>query len=201
MYIPPHFAGSDPAAAFDFMQAHPFGMVLTVAAGEPFVSHVPMLVDPDTQSIRWHLAAANPHCDHLANGANTRLIFHGPHAYVSPRWFRTPNVPTWNYIAVHVDGTVSALDATATAAIVSDLSRQYEGSAGLGEFEATQAYRNLLGAIRGFALSITNLQAKYKLSQNRAIADRASVSEELLKSDDSAARAIGTYMKMELPSA
>jgi len=194
MYIPRHFAGTDEHEAFHLMQAYPFGMAITVEAGEPFVSHVPFLIDAHARVLRWHLAAANPQCDHLARGANVRLIFHGPHAYVSPRWYEAPNVPTWNYIAVHVDGEVTPLEDEDTAAVVAALSRQYEGEEGLGEFVDTATYRNLLTAIRGFRLSITRIHAKYKLSQNRAARDRANVAAHLAKSDDSAVRAIAAYM-------
>jgi len=198
MYTPKHFSDLDETASYAFMMAHPFGLAVTVESGVPVISHAPFLVNAASRRIRWHLAAANPHCELLAQTREATLVFLGPHAYVSPRWYTQPNVPTWNYVAVHVRGAVHALDATGTAATVADLSRQYEEIDGLGAYEETPAYRNLLNGIRGFELSVEYLVAKRKLSQNRIPADQAGVSEQLLQSPDSAAREVGELMRENL---
>ena len=125
-------------------------------------------------------------------------MFHGPHAYISPRWYAQQNVPTWNYVAVHVSGRLRCLSPAETADVVAVLSRTYEGAAGLGEFVASPVYGNLLTAIRGFELEVEHLVEKRKLSQNRPAADQASVAAQLLASNDQAARAIGDMMQQNL---
>ncbi len=201
MYTPEHFRGQAAAAAYAFMMAYPFGLAVTVADGEPFVSHVPFIVEPASCKIRWHLAAANPQCAQLAAGAATTLIFHGPHAYISPHWYAQPNVPTWNYVAVHARGRLRGLAPAETAEVVAALSRTYEGAAGLGEFAESSLYTKLLTAIRGFELTVEHLIEKRKLSQNRPAADQASVATQLRASTDQAARAIGEMMQRNLDDA
>src|SRR5688572_14073923 len=105
MYIPKHFEQTDHDTSFAFMAAHGFATVVTVHGGEPFASHLPLLVDRATGphgTIIGHLARANPQWTDAA-GQQALVIFSGPHAYVSPRWYAEPNtvltntVPTWNY--------------------------------------------------------------------------------------------------------
>jgi transcriptional regulator len=93
-----------------------------------------MRLDPSGQRLQFHLARANPQVEALERRGRATVVFHGPHAYVSPRHYAAPNVPTWNFAAVHVDGAVRAFDAAATAELVADFSRDYEGPDGLGDF-------------------------------------------------------------------
>ena len=194
MYAPEHFSDPDPARAYALMKQYPFGMVITVADGEPFVSHVPLQIDTARALIHWHLAAANPQTEHLVQGARVKLIFNGPHAYISPTWYAAPNVPTWNYTAIHVTGSVRLMDAHETAQLVGTMSRDYEGPQGLGEFESSPNYQRMLHAIRGFELRIDLLRGKYKLSQNRTPADQRGVVAQLSASNDQSAREVGELM-------
>jgi len=198
MYVPDHFSDQDSTRAFALMAKYPFGLVITIAEGEPFVSHVPFKIDAEHKRVMWHLAAANPQAAHLAQGAVTKLVFQGPHAYISPRWYAAMNVPTWNYAAVHVTGKVTSLDRDSTAELVVAMSRDYEGSAGLGEFESTPRYAAMAMAIRGFALQINSLQSKYKLSQNRPLEDQRNVAARLLDSADQPSRELGEMMRAML---
>ncbi len=178
MYLPNHFAAPDEAAR-RFMEAHPFVLLITATGDAPGVSHVPMLVRDEGQRLEFHLARANPQAALLAGGATATAVFHGPHAYVSPRWYAAPNVPTWNFATVHVRGTVRALDDAGTAATVAAFSREYEGPEGLGEFEQSTAYAALLKGIIGFELRVESCVGKFKLSQNRTAADREQVARML----------------------
>lgn len=199
MYIPGHFAGED-EAAIGLMREHPFGLVVTVGNGEPFISHVPFLLAEDGARVAFHLARANPQCMELQAAGRATLVFQGPHAYVSPRWYADPNVPTWNYAAVHVRGPVRALDERGTAALVAAFSRAYEGPAGLGEFEHSASYAALLRGIIGFELSVEQRSAKFKLSQNRKPADRASVMAQLAADPRTEVQATAALMRGIEPS-
>lgn len=194
MYLPAHFAAPE-AAALAFMQAHPFVVLVAVDDGAPCISHVPVLVLDEGKRLQFHLARANPQASLLAGDIPVTAVFHGPHAYVSPRWYAAPNVPTWNYAAVHVRGRVRALDDAATTAVVAALSRAYEGPTGLGAFEDSPAYAALLKGIAGFELTVESCTAKFKLSQNRSAADRAGVMAALAEDPRSEARAVATLMQ------
>jgi transcriptional regulator len=127
-----------------------------------------------------HVAGANPHAAALAQGASF-LVFQGPSGYISPNWYTNPvgSVPTWNYVAVHVHGSVERLDGPADKhAIVDALSARHETSFP-NPWTSTRMDPSLLdkmlGAIVGFRMVVERIDAKFKLSQNRSSEDRAGV--------------------------
>lgn len=178
MYIPPHFRESDPETLADFIDAHSFGALTSVADGKPFASHVPFVYDPVERTLWAHLARGNPQWRHFAAAPEVLVMFLGPHGYISPTWYVTPGVPTWNYAAVHVYGTARAVDdVDATARHVEHLAARYEqgrASPWVPSYE-----RQRLAGIVGVEIRITEVQGKFKLSQNRPAADRANVVAEL----------------------
>ena len=107
MYVPPHFAESDPATLHAFVERHSFGLLVSRVDGAPFATHLPLLLDRTAGphgTLLGHMARANPHWRDLA-GQTTLAVFAGAHAYVSPTWYEAENVvPTWNYTAVHACG-------------------------------------------------------------------------------------------------
>src|SRR4249919_2320752 len=126
MYTPRHFAETDLAALDQLALAHPFATLITIADGEPFISHVPVLYRRDADGIllRGHWSRANPQWRH---GGEARVIFHGPHTYLSPGWYpdkeSAARVPTWNYAVAHLRGPLEIIDDDAgLAQIVTDLS-------------------------------------------------------------------------------
>ena len=96
MYLPQHFENGDVARSLALIRAHPLATVISVDPdGSPFVSHLPLIVEPDGDGIVCigHLARANPHW-RLLGGRHATAIFHGPNAYISPRGTcRTPSRP------------------------------------------------------------------------------------------------------------
>ena len=180
MYVPSHFATRDDALVDELIDAYSFATLVSQHDGEPFATHLPLLRERhgDRTVLLGHVARANPHWHSLA-GATAIAIFHGPHAYVSPRCYVSPNlVPTWNYAAIHCYGRVRLIDdAMQAGAVLARLVERYEGArpdrwtmALDPEFEA-----KLVSAIVAFELEVERIEAKLKLSQNRAPADRAAM--------------------------
>jgi len=174
MYIPAHFCEDDPNTLADFIDANAFGTLTSVADGKPFASHVPFLYHRAERTLSAHLARANPQWRHFAAAPEVLVMFLGPHGYISPTWYRDAGVPTWNYTAVHVYGTARVVDdVDATARHVESLAARYEQGS---ESPWVPRYeRQRLGGIVGVEIEITEIQGKFKLSQNRSAADRASV--------------------------
>lgn len=192
MYIPKAFQETDPELLRAFIRQHGFGTLVTHASDGIHVSHVPMLLDGET--VLGHLAAANPQCTHLAEGAAAVCIFQGPHGYVSPTWYQAPGVPTWNYAAVHAEGRAEAVtDKARLRKIVEALAAQYEQDRE-PPWQADYPER-MLEAIVGFRIPIASLEGKFKLSQNRTAADRRGVVEALERSDHAADAELAALMR------
>ena len=186
LYRPAAFASDDQAAIARLFDEHPFATLITPGAGEPQVSHVPLLhqrgLGPHG-SLIGHMARANPHWTHFGSGASL-AIFHGPHAYVSPSWYAQPatQVPTWNYAVVHVHGRAAIVaDRAATLATLQQMIARFEG----GRAEPWRLQLEgakldaMVGAIVAFEIGIERIDAKLKLSQNKDEADRRRVASAL----------------------
>lgn len=148
-----------------------FGMVFAPTPDGPRVGHVALLYS-DHGAVQFHLARGNALTKHLA-GSTALIVVNGPDGYVSPRWLSDPaQVPTWNYVALELEGRVRRLDAEATLALVSDLSATHESRIAEGEpwtmdkLSPGQLHE-LLAGIVGFELEIQAWRETVKLSQNK----------------------------------
>jgi transcriptional regulator len=190
VYLPSWFMTRDSEAIARLVREYPFATLVTTTDAEPQISHLPMLhhADPAPHgALIGHVARANPHWQLLADHPSVAL-FQGPHAYVSPSWYTKPAamVPTWNYAVVHVHGKVEIVDdRAATLATVTELTERFEsGRAAPWHLQLQGAQLDaMLGAIVAFRMTITRVDAKFKLSQNRRAADRDRLIAGLLESD------------------
>lgn len=195
MYIPKAMKMSDLSAMHDFIDAYGFAVVVSAdlqATHQPLVLH---REEGELGALYGHFARGNPHWQQLDN-QEALVIFSGPHAYISPTWYAaTPNVPTWNYAAVHVTGRVTLLDAEQTLTVVEDTVRQYEPQLLAERSVITDEYRDkLLPAIVGFRLDITHIEGKQKLGQQRSTADQQGVFAALSHSPRLDDQALAAYM-------
>ncbi len=181
MYNPKHFRISDEDEIFAFVELNAFGQLVSMHEDRLTVSHLPFLIEREQRRLLCHLARPNPQWQSLP-GQQVLVTFQGPHDYVSPTWYQTAGVPTWNYQAVHVYGRCRMVeDGAALAKLVEALSRRYESAF---ENPWQPAYPDsMLKAIVGVEIEIDEIQCKYKLSQNRPAADRAGVIEQLENRD------------------
>ena len=106
MYINPYNREKDEAKLLEFVRLHPFGMLVTAQKNVPEATHVPFLLASEAGKtvLRTHLARANKQWKGLDGQTDVLVVFGGPHAYISPRWYDHINVPTMNYVAVHAYG-------------------------------------------------------------------------------------------------
>ncbi len=182
VYLPSWFATRDSEAIARLVRDYPFATLVTAAGDEPQISHLPLLhrAEPAPHgALIGHVARANPHWKLLADHPSI-AVFHGPHAYVSPSWYTEPAamVPTWNYAVVHVRGSVELVEGhEATLATVQALTANFESARSAPWHLQLQGSRleAMIGAIVAFRMTITRIDAKFKLSQNRGAADREGV--------------------------
>ncbi len=199
MYIPDHFAHQGSAEPLAFMQRFNFATMITWVENSPFASHLPLVVEQADQSlmIYGHFARKNPQWENL-EAQTVLVIFSEPHAYVSPSLYEKQlNVPTWNYVAVHAYGSTRLVHQEDEAFHILEKQMQtYESQYLVQWGTLPEEYKKaMIKGIVAFEMTVTKLEAKYKLSQNKTERDRQNVMEHLLQSEDASARMIGEMMK------
>jgi len=204
MYIPPAFRVEDAAKLAALIQRHSFATLITHADGAPFASHLPMLYRPEAGphgTLISHLARANPQWQHFAHGPEALAIFHGPHSYISPSWYQAElAVPTWNYAAVHAYGVPSIItDHDRIVALLDELIATYEAAFPKPwPGQLPDEYRDkMIQGIVAFEIPITRLEGKFKLGQNRPVADVQNVHAALSASADADSRALAEFMQAQ----
>lgn len=202
MYSPPYNQIEKRAELIEFMRANSFALLVTGTGGALQGSHLPVLVQEREQGLvlDMHMAKNNPQWMEFFDD-EVLVVFAGPHAYVSPRWYEDKErVPTWNYAAVHVYGTVTLVeDRLAKHAsqrrLVAAMDPQW-----LPKFDALREeyVKNMLGGIVNFEIAVTRIETRWKLSQNRGRREQELIAGELEKSADSTERALAALTRKHL---
>lgn len=167
IYPPPYHTESDEARVFDAIDAIRHATLLVQAGDDLLTSFTPFLLDRKRRVLRGHVARRNPQSD-LFDGRKVDVVFHGPHAYISPQLNDNDDVPTWNYVNVHVTGTVVRIDDDAgkwkfLEDIVAVMERENTAN-----YLASQEprLRKMLSGITAMEVSLEKLQGRFKLGRN-----------------------------------
>tara|TARA_R110000772_G_scaffold30532_14_gene75736 strand:- start:3233 stop:3817 length:585 start_codon:yes stop_codon:yes gene_type:complete len=173
MYIPGHFDQPDRDKAISFIRANSFGQLVSLVEGRLFASHLPFMISNDGSAMLCHLARQNPQWEDV-EAQEVLVTFQGPHDYISPSWYTAPGVPTWNYQVVHVYGNCRSIHSPdELKAIVERLTQCHESKF---QIPWIPKYSEaMLKSIVGVEVSVTEIQCKFKLNQNRSEQDRAGV--------------------------
>lgn len=202
MYIPPDFEVADSAAVITLVDRFPFGLLATNEEPYPRLTHLPMIAELRDGEL-WvlgHVARANGHAQSIGNQCPATIAFQGAHAYVSASWYEEPyvTVPTWNYTAAHLCGTLREGDAWD---VLVRLTAKFErGGADAWDPQRleTDFREKQLRGIVAFEMRAERVYAKAKLSQNRTSADRMRVIQQLLVSSDALDRECADDMRRSL---
>ena len=203
MYLPKHFEITDMHEIDAFIAANPFGALVSVVDGLPVATHLPLrwIVRGEERYVHGHVARANPQWRSLSPAQAVLVMFTGPHAYISPRWYTPGNhVPSWNYTAVHVYGAPRLVsEQIELQGMLKDLVDQYEADTGIA-----QPYRmedmpadyiaKLMNGVVAFEIKVNRIEAKYKLSQNRELQDAHQVMETLAQQSDDTSQDVARMM-------
>ena len=190
MYLPAVFREERLETLHALIRAHPLATLITAGAGGLTANLAPFtLVEVgDKGTLRAHVARANDQVGALNAGAETLVVFHGPEAYITPSWYASKKehgrvVPTWNYVVVQVRGAPRVVEdaewlrAQLTALTSAQEDRRSE------PWKVTDAPEPFIEAqmkaIIGIEIPIRAIEGKWKVSQNRSVADRQGVYEGL----------------------
>lgn len=202
MYIPNHYQPPNSDASLDVIRAFPLATVISVVAGSAFVSYIPFVVAQTEPNLvlTGHCARANPHWKYFEENP-VLLIFRGPDGYISPRFYQdcTTNVPSWNYVAVHCTGSVTFARPEDVDGILGSLVGQMEASAQNPwrlEDMNRDYYQSLKKAIVPFSVSVSNIEAKFKLSQRGSDGEVAGLIAGLRESGSEKDRLLADAMEL-----
>lgn len=189
MYIPNYFKVDNIEEISKFVQNNSFGTVVTTEKGKPIATHLPMQLirKGDDYFITGHLSYGNPQWKTFDTSDEVLVMFQGPHAYISSSWYEGENVPTWNYQSVHVYGEVSILDKEELKEDLTMLLQKYEKHREdpvLWDKLSHSLLEKQLNGIVGFKIKIQEIQAAYKLSQNRNKKDYFNIIDKLNEEED-----------------
>ncbi|MFM8744850.1 MAG: FMN-binding negative transcriptional regulator [Cytophagales bacterium] len=198
MYVTKTNRNENTEELLEFIRQNGFGILVSQVEGKPWATHIPMHLSPDGKKLTSHIARGNPQWRSWNNTTEVLAIFQGPHAYVSSSWYDHENVPTWNYIAVHVYGTIRLIEGDELVQSLKHLVDKYEKASShpvTVEGMSAKFLQNEIRAIVAFEITINRLEAAYKLSQNRDDKNYKEIVHQLEERGDADSVKVAEQMK------
>ena len=178
MHPNPTFRSAQEAHNIAFARAQSFGLLSISTEGDPLISHIPFQLSEDARFAELHLVRSTEITRALKAPAPARLAVQGPHSYISPDWYGADDqVPTWNYVAVHLVGTLERLPDAALEGILARLSAQFEARLApkpewtMGKM-TPEVLDKMMRQIVPFRLTLEAIEGTWKLGQNKPDAAR-----------------------------
>lgn len=212
MYLPEQFKESRVEVMHALMREHPLAVLVALGSDGLNANHLPIEIDPEPApfgTLRGHVARANPLWRDHAADVEALVVFQGPAGYVTPSWYPTKRetgkvVPTYNYVVVHAYGRMRIVeDAAWLRSLVERLTGRFEATRTVPwqVSDAPSDYIDAqLRAIVGIEIPIARLLGKWKMSQNKSVADREGVLQGLRAADDTDAQALARLVEQSLES-
>ncbi|MDN3499754.1 FMN-binding negative transcriptional regulator [Microbacterium sp. APC 3898] len=199
MYIPKYFKVSEFEEIREFVHQNSFGTLVTTKKGKPIATHLPLqlIKEEEGYCITGHMAYGNPQWRTFETDEDVLVMFQGPHAYISSSWYEQENVSTWNYQAVHIYGTAQILTEEELKQDLTRLMEKYESHRAnpvLWDTLSRELLERELKGIVGFKIPLREVQAAYKMSQNRNKTDYQNIISRLQEEKDPNAQKIADKM-------
>ena len=198
MYIPKNFLINDEQEIVDFIQRYSFATIISIDEQIPVATHLPFITSVRNGQLylRAHFAKANLQWQNIKD-QKVLIVFAEPHAYISPKYYDAElNVPTWNYVAVHVYGQVELLqEERQTLNVLEETIINYEPGYKSRWDSFDESYKlKMIKGIVAFEVKVTDVQGKKKVSQNRTEIEKTRIITALQQSEKSNERDVATYM-------
>ena len=197
MYIPKYYREEDRQRILAFLKQNNFAALVTFDGEKPIATHTPVEVveSENGWTIYGHLSRANPQ-KKTFDGQEALLIFQGAHTYISARWYTQVDVPTWDYMIVHVYGRVREIQGDELYSVLSRLVERHEAATSYRlEGLPQDMVRKEIKGVFGFVMEVTRIDAGYKLSQGKTEEERGSIVSELERRGDEYSREIAEAIR------
>jgi transcriptional regulator len=198
MYTPRYAQIQNTEEVHEFIRQNGFATLVSTVANKLCATHTPLHLNKEGTKLTGHIAKANTQWKGFSENTEVLAIFQGPHTYISSSWYDHENVPTWNYLAVHVYGTLRSIEGEELLQSLKELVNKYEAHSerpvtveGMSRDYIEKEVRGLVA----FEIAITKVESSYKLSQNRDKKNHENIVKELRKRGD--AQSIEIAMAME----
>lgn len=180
-YPPKQHQDSNRNHLIEVIKNYPLATVISVLNNEPVITHLPLIYK--NNQLIGHIDANNPHTELLKNNHQVTAIFSGPQCYISPSIYKTAQLPTWNYVKVHLKGTVSEIeDPESIKQSMVDMTEFLEAPDHKYQLDYQDVRMDTyMPYIKGFKITITDWEGKFKLSQNRNTEDFELAKAEMIK--------------------
>jgi len=184
MYIPSIYKNENIEEVKEFIKQYGFGILISQAGGRPEGTHIPLQLEVDNNGndiLTGHISKSNPQWKNFNDSSEVLAIFNGPHSYVSSSWYEKEDAPTWNYMAVHVYGSIAIVQGDALKNMLRTLVDTYEVTSKCPISVDSMSHETMeqIHGVVGFQIRINEIQAAYKLSQNKSEKDHNSIVKEL----------------------
>ena len=194
MYPPPHHQTNDRYKMIEVMRHYPLAMMVSVLKDKPLITHLPLIYNDKTESLTGHIDKYNPQVGCLQNEQVVNLVFRGHDAYISPSIYTTEQLPTWNYIIVHLTGIVKSVIAPEKVKrTIVNMTHFLESPDHQYKLEIDDPNMDrMINYIHAFEIEITQWEGKFKLSQDKCEQDQMNANDQLINTNK---RRIDTFMK------
>lgn len=201
MYIPKHFEINDEDTIYDFIEKYSFATLFSQHNGEPYATHLPLILNKGESALYGHFARPNSQWKDVEN-QQVLVVFQGPHCYISPSWYETTKaVPTWNYVSIHLYGEMEIVeDRKVIFDSLNDLVNKYESPDSpynLNNVEP-QFIEGMSKGIIAFKINISKIEAKAKLSQNHPVERQELIIQHLERTSNQDNIQVASLMKKNL---
>jgi transcriptional regulator len=200
MYTPEIYNNENQEEIKKFLQENSFGILINQTNGRLCATHIPLELETNEEGneiLYGHISKENPQWNGFLNNDQVLAVFSGPHSYISSSWYDHENVPTWNYIAVHVYGKIKIIEGEAVIESLKKLVDKYEQYSENPVRIEDLSKKTMLQArgIVAFEIVITEIQATKKMSQNRDEKNLKNIISELEKTEDFQSIAVANEMR------
>jgi transcriptional regulator len=201
MYIPKHFKLDDEEVIYDFIEKYGFATLLSKHNGEPYATHLPLILNKSDHALYGHFARPNEQWKDVGI-QQVLVVFQGPHCYISPSWYETMKaVPTWNYVSIHLYGVMEIIeDKNVIYDSLNDLINKYENPDSPYHLDDVEPsfIEGMSKGIVAFRIKITKIEAKAKLSQNHPVERQKLIIRNLENTSNQDNIEVATLMRKNL---
>lgn len=198
MFVPRQYQQSEVSEIYAFLEHNGFANLVSHVDGKLWATHLPLMLSKDRTALHGHVSRANQQWRFFEQEREVMAIFNGPHTYISSSWYDHENVPTWNYIAVHVYGIVRKIEGDQLIQALKELTDKYESKSknpvSIEKMSDGYVERSIKGLV-GFEITITDIQAAWKLSQNRDKKNYLNIISELEQRSEGDDQRVADEMK------